>query len=335
VSVAPLCSVIVVNWNGRELLGPCLEGLQQQRWQDFEVLLVDNASTDGSAPWVRAHFPEVRVIENVRNLGFAGGANVGLAAAQGEHLVLLNNDAYPEPDFLQALVETAREDARVGMVAGVLVFAHRPERIASAGMRMQWDGVAIDHLAGRPRSCLPDTPVEIFGPSGGAALYRRAMIQEIGPFRAELFAYLEDVELAWRAQLAGWKCLLAPKAVARHVYSATSGLASRFRSFQLARNRVILLFLALPTGLWLRFAPFILAYDLFACAYGLLSGDREVVRGRLAALRAVPALWRERRALQQGRRVPLREIVRLLQPPMAPWTVLHLRREIARLAAPN
>lgn len=331
-SGTPLCSVVVVNWNGRELLGPCLEGLRQQRRQDFEVLLVDNASSDGSAAWVRTHFPEVRVIENARNLGFAGGANAGFAAAEGDCLVVLNNDTRPEPQFLEALVEAAREDARVGMVAGVLVFAHRPAYIASAGIRMQWDGVAIDHLAGQPRSLLPDTPVEIFGPSGGAALYRRAMIQEIGPFREDLFAYLEDAELAWRARLAGWRCLLAPDAVVHHVYSATSGLDSPFKSFQLARNRLLLLFLALPAGLWLRFAPFIVAYDLFACLYGLLSGDVQVVRGRLAALRAFPGLWAERRAVQARRRVALRELVRLLAPPMAPWTVLRLRRRIARLA---
>ncbi|MGC8874795.1 MAG: glycosyltransferase family 2 protein [Chloroflexia bacterium] len=331
-SGAPLCSVIVVNWNGRELLGPCLEGLREQRWQDFEVLLVDNASSDGSAAWVRTHFPEVHVIESARNLGFAGGANVGFAAARGEYLVVLNNDTRPEPQFLEALVEAAREDARVGMVAGVLVFAHRPDHIASAGIRMQWDGVAIDHLAGQPRSSLPDAPVEVFGPSGGAALYRRAMIREIGPFREELFAYLEDAELAWRARLAGWRCLLAPGAVVRHVYSATSGLGSPFKSFALARNRLLLLFLVLPGGLWLRFFPFIAAYDLSACAYGLLVGDLQVVRGRFAALRALSGLWGERRALQKRRRVALRDLARLLDPPMAPWSVLRLRRAIARLA---
>ncbi len=329
---APLCSVIVVNWNGRDLLGPCLQGLREQRQQDFEVLLVDNASSDGSAAWVRAHFPEVRVIENARNLGFAGGANVGFAASQGEYLVVLNNDTRPEPQFLEALVDAAQGDARIGMVAGVLVFAHRPEYIASAGIRMQWDGVAIDYLAGQPRSLLPAAPVEVFGPSGGAALYRRAMLREIGPFREDLFAYLEDAELAWRARLAGWRCLLAPKAIVHHVYSATSGLASPFKSFQLARNRLLLLFLAFPAGLWLRFAPFIAAYDLFACLYGLLSGDVQVVRGRLAALHALPRLWEERRALQQRRRVSLRELVRLLDPPMAPWSVLQLRRKIECLA---
>ncbi len=331
-SHTPTCSVIIPNWNGRHLLENCLQALRTQTWPDFETILVDNASTDGSAEWVARHDPTVRLLVNQENLGFAGGCNVGIAAARGDLLVLLNNDTVAEPTFLEALVEVARQEEGVGMVAGVLVFAHRPEVIASAGIRVHWDGVALDHLAGRPREVLPAQPLEVFGPSGGAALYRRRMLEEVGPLRREFFAYLEDVDLAWRGRLAGWRCLLAPRAVVRHLYSATGVQDSPFKSFHLARNRLWTLVLNLPAGLWVRYAPFILAYDLAACAYGLVR-DREVLRGRLAALRGLPSLWEKRRAVQQLRRVPLRDLGRLLSPPLAPWATIRLRREVSRLAA--
>ncbi len=334
-SSAPRCSVILVNWNGRPYLETCLEALRRQSFQDFETLLVDNGSTDGSPEWVAAHYPDVRLLVQSQNLGFAAGNNVGLAAARGEYLVLLNNDTEAEPTFLEALLETVGPRADVGMVAGVLVFAHRPQYIASAGIRMHWDGVFLDYLAGQPRASLPAVPVEILGPSGGAALFRRAMLEEVGHFRPDFFAYLEDADLAWRGRLAGWRCLLAPGAVVRHIYSATAGQDSPFKSFHLARNRLLVLFLDLPAGLWLRFAPLILAYDLAACAYGLVSGDHEVWRGRLAALRLLPALWRQRQAVQRRRRVPLRALARLTAPPLAPWTTLRLRQEIARLSSPG
>lgn len=329
---SPCCSVIIVNWNGRPFLGPCLEALSRQTFPDFETILVDNASTDGSPRWVAEHFPEVRLLVHSRNLGFAEGVNSGIAAARGDFLVLLNNDTQAEPRFLEALVETAGQDERVGMVGGVLVFARWPEFVASAGIRMQWDGVALDLWLGRRREELPDRPQEIFGPSGGTALLRRTMLEQVGLLRPEFFAYLEDVDLAWRARLAGWRCLLCPGAVVRHVYSATGGEDSPFKAFHLARNRWLVLYLNLPAGLWLRYAPLILAYDLAACAYGLMSGKHEIWRGRLAALRMLPSLRPERRAVQRLRQVSLRELTRLLSPPLSPWSTLRLRREIARRA---
>ena len=136
-----------------------------------------------------------------------------------------------------------------------------------------------------------------------------------------------------RCSGAGWRCLLAPQAVVRHVYSATAGPGSPFKSFHLARNRWLVLFLNLPAGLALLYAPLILAYDLAACAYGLLRGDREVLKGRWAALRMLPSLRPARRAAQRLRRVPLRAVARRLSPPLAPWTTLRLRKEIAALSA--
>ncbi len=330
-SSRPTCSVILVNWNGREFLGPCLAALQQQTFSDFETVMVDNASTDGSADWVAVNYPGVHLLHSERNVGFPAGCNAGIAAAQGEFLVLLNNDTEASPTFLEELVHTARLDERVGMVAGVLVFARQPGWINSAGITMHWDGTALDYAANQPLESLPSAPVEIFGPSGGAALYRRAMLEEVGALRSDFFAYLEDADLAWRGRLAGWEGLLAPRAVARHAYSATSGRGSSFKSFQMARNRLLLLYLDLPAGLWLRYGACILAYDLAAGAYGLLR-DRAVVRGRLAALRMFPALRADRRAVQKLRRVPLSALARWMERPLGPGEVVRMRRRIAALA---
>jgi GT2 family glycosyltransferase len=328
-STRPVASVIVVNWNGLAHLRACLPPLARQaQAAGAEILVVDNGSRDESVAWIEQHLPQLRVLPLRRNLGFARANNLGMQLARGELLIALNNDTIPEPGFLYELLAVFEARPDVGMAAAVLTFAHRPELVASAGIVVERNGLALDLWPGRHIDDLPRQPLEIFGPSGGAAAYRRAMLADVGLFDPAFWMYLEDADLAWRARLAGWRCLLAPTARARHVYSASSGQGSPLKQRLLARNRLRLLVRCLPATLLARWLPAILAYDVAAAAFGLLRGQPATFAGRVEALYALPSLLRQRRAIQATRRVPTSTLSSLSQPARWPRHYLAQQREL-------
>jgi GT2 family glycosyltransferase len=322
-------SAIIVSWNGLSHLPECLSTLLPQLPPGAEVVLVDNGSTDGTAGWVQATYPQVRLVALRENLGFSGGVNAGLRAACGALLLLINDDAFAEPGCIQALLDAMAQRPEVGAAGAVLTFAHQPEIVASAGIRIRRDGLALDLWAGRPVAELPTTPQEIMGPSGGAALYRRALLEDVGLMEPTFFNYLEDADLAWRAPVRGWHSVVVPGARARHVYSATAGQGSPFKQRLLGRNRVRVIVRCMPGGLLWRALPAILAYDLLAVGYSLLARQPAMIGGRLAALRELPALLRERRAIQARMIATKSAIVRWVEPPATPWTTLREQRRLA------
>jgi GT2 family glycosyltransferase len=326
-SSAPL-SIVIVSWNGMRQLPECLAALLPQLPPGAEMIVVDNGSTDGTPAWVRAHHPQLHLIGLPENLGFAGGVNVGLRAARGELLLLLNDDAFAEPGFVAALLDTMAQRPDIGAAAGVLLFAHRPDIVASAGIRMRRDWLALDLWAGRRALDLPADPQPIMGPSGGAALYRRVLLEDIGLMEQHFFNYLEDVDLAWRALLRGWKSVVVPQARARHVYSATAGQGSAFKQRLLGRNRLRVIARCLPSDLAGRCLPAILAYDLLAIGYAALARKPAIAYGRLAALRDLPQLLRERRAIQSGRRASTSDLTRWIEPAALPWQTLGQQRQL-------
>lgn len=330
---APMVGVVIVNWNGRIHLERCLDAMACQITRSFEVVVVDNGSADGSAEMVRQRFPHVRLLCQPRNLGFAEANNVGIRLLSNPFVATLNNDTEPRPDWLDQLTAPALVDERVGMVASKMLFAHRPGVINSAGIAMDRVGIAWDRLGGRPdRGAGPVE--EVFGPCAGAALYRRSMLDEIGLFDQEFFAYLEDVDLAWRARLAGWKCLYAPAAVVSHVHSATGVEGSPFKSYQLGRNKLWTIAKNYPSPQLYLALPMIAAYDLAAVLYGIVARrDLAALRGRLAGLCGLPRQWRKRRGVQKLRRVTYSDLAKQMSPIATPFGVLaryrHLRLEEA------
>lgn len=326
-------SVIIPTWNGLQHLPTCLEAVLPQLPPAAEIVLVDNGSHDGTAAWVRAHHPDIRLLALPHNLGFAGGVNAGLRAAGGELLLLLNDDAFVEPGCVAGLLHTMQRNPTCGAVGGVLTFAHRPELAACAGIRVRRDLVALDLWSGRAVAELPHTPQPIFGVSGGLALLRRAMLDDVGLFDPEFFAYLEDADLAWRARLRGWEALVEPAARARHIYSATGGQGSPFKQRLLARNRIRVLLRCVPSELLLPLLPGVLAYDLAALAYGSLSGQWGIVRGRLETSRLWRELLQQRRAIQARNRTPAAELARWLEPTPPPWETWHAQRRLAQILA--
>lgn len=324
----PLLSVIIVSWNGMRHLPDCLAALVPQLPADAELVLIDNGSSDGMPAWARTNYPAARVLPLRHNLGFAGGVNAGLRIAQGEQLLLLNDDAFVEPGCIPALLEALRANPALGAASGALVFNHRPELVAAAGIRVRRDGLALDLWTGRAVADLPAAPQPAFGASGGLALYRRAMLDDIGLLEAGFFNYLEDADLAWRARLRGWETLAVPAARARHVYSATSGQGSPFKQRLLGRNRLRTIVRCFPAEELPRALPTILAYDAMAAGYGMATRNRAMLAGRWEALRELPALLAQRRAIQARRTAPRGALAGWLEAVPPPWQTLREQRQL-------
>jgi len=239
-----MISVIVVNWNRRELLRECLRSLAGQTVDGFEVILVDNGSTDGSVEMARREFaPSVKfslqIIENNKNNGFCAANNQGFAAARGQFIALLNNDAEAEPEWLAAL-HSAFDDAAIGMAASKILVWEDPTRIDKVGHLIYPDGQNRGRGTGERDTGQYDRREPVLWPDGCAAMYRQAMIGEIGGFDEDLFAYADDAELGLRARIAGWDCLYVPEARVRHHRGQTLGVASVNRLTLIERNRILL-----------------------------------------------------------------------------------------------
>ncbi len=268
---------------------------------ETEAIVVDNASSDGSRAMVRREFPDVALVEHDENVGFPAAVNAGVARTSGEWLVLLNNDATIERDALANVFARPIPDD-VGTIAMQMRFAARPDLVNSAGLGLDVLCVSYDRLLGAPASGDAQRPAEVFGACGGAAVYRRAMFEGIGGMDGRIFLYLDDVDLAWRARMAGWRALYAPDAVVWHHHSATTRHGSSFKYFHVGRNRVRLLARNADRRHLLRRGPAMLAYDLGYVAYVALA-DRSLgpLRGRLAGLRE----WRSLRAEGAALRRPI------------------------------
>jgi GT2 family glycosyltransferase len=296
-------SVIIVNWNGREHLQTCLDALAAQQGVEFETLLVDNGSSDGSGDFVRQHFPSVRVVALARNHGFAGGNNAGARAAVGRYLVFLNNDTAVQPGWLAALRAAVDEARGIALATSLVVYMHDPAIIDSAGDGvLQW-GAAFKRFHGSPASEASESD-EVFGVCGAACLVSKAAFDELGGFDEHFFVSHEDVDLSYRARLLGYRCRYAADAVVRHRGSATLGRASVFAVFHGQRNLEWVYLKNSPLGVLLRSLPGHLLYTAAAAGYfarhGLLGA---FLRAKLAAVGGIPRVLRQRRSVQRTRRV--------------------------------
>ena len=215
-------AVVIVNWNSREDLRTCLASLHTQTHHDLEVIVVDNGSTDGSAAMVSADFPSCRLLAQAENLGFAEGCNRGIEASTSAWVAMLNNDCVAEPGWAAGLVDAAhRAPVSCGMLQSLMVFLDRPETINSTGVELTALGGGRDRHKSRTWPNDESVrPAAIFCPTAGAAAYRRAMLDQIrlstGYFDRSHFMYFEDLDLGWRARLAGWEALYVPDSIVRH-----------------------------------------------------------------------------------------------------------------------
>lgn len=297
-------TVVIPNYNGAHLLGECLCSLFEQTHPAERIVVVDDASTDCSVSLIRSHFPEVNVIELQNNQGFCRAANRGLEAAGSTYIALLNNDAVADKEWLNALTRAMEAVPEAGSCAAKMIFSEEKRRINSAGLFMRVDGVARDIGYGHPDGGEFDQYGSVFGASGGAAMYRRSMLEDVGFFDEDFVAYSEDVDLSFRAQLRGWECLFVPSAVVYHHGGVSYQANSPKRTFCSSRNMLTVVLKDFPTTLLLRHWHQILLAQVYQVFYFTMRGQaRDVILGKLAALKALPSTYRKRKAIQAGRRV--------------------------------
>lgn len=313
----PAVAVIIPNWNGAHLLPTCLESLRRQTDRfAFETVVIDNASTDASRALLRTDFPEVRVITLPKNVFFAGAVNAGIRATTTPYLALLNNDTEVEPGWLAALVAALEGCPEAGLAASKMLLFDRRDVINSAGDLYRTDGTPGNRGVWEIDQGQYDDARQVFGACGGAALYRRGMLDEIGLFDEDFVGYCEDVDLNFRAQLAGYRCIFVPEARIYHRLSATGG--GPIASYFCGRNFVNVIVKDLPGPLLRRFWPRILAAQV-RLSWASLRHIREPaararLRGQAAAGLALPAMLRKRRSIQATRRVDLAYLESILTP---------------------
>jgi GT2 family glycosyltransferase len=326
---APLFSVVVLNWNGRHLLEECLSTIRSQTFGNFETIVVDNGSTDGSADWVKDHWAEsVSIVALSSNLGFAGGNNAGIRRARGRYVTLLNNDTAVAPGWLAAMDEAVRRHPDAGMFTPKILNYYRRDEIDNTGHLIYPDGLARGRDRLEKDDGRFDGEGETLWPSGCAGVYKKEMLDEIGLLDDLFFAYGEDVDLGLRGRWAGWTCFYVPSANVYHKYSATTGMYSPEKAFLAERNRIWLLFKNFPV-VDILLSPFhtVLRYALhlkgaitgkgasgrFAREFSVGALLRVTLNAEIAALRGLPDMLRKRRACKGHHRIGAREFRRLLR----------------------
>jgi GT2 family glycosyltransferase len=326
----PAVSIVIVNWNGREHLARCLPSLMAQTYRDFEIIIVDNGSSDGSVAFIRQHYPHVHLLQNSENLGFARPNNQAIRLARGRYILTLNNDTELRPNWLQALVSAGHAHPEIGAFASLIVFDGRRHMIDSAGLSVSLAGIGCQNRLGEDVQQVQQ-PEEVFGVCAAAALYRRELLEDVGLFDEDYFAYYEDVDLAWRARLRGWRAMLVPQAVVYHVHSATSGRASVFKERLITRNKVWTTLKNYPFPAWLLFLPLILAYDIIGVCLPLLRGDHFPLLGFWQGIRYARVALSKRPAIQAGRVVSFRQMMPLMRCFKQPFGGWLARRKTGRL----
>jgi GT2 family glycosyltransferase len=295
----PTVSVVIVNYNGRDFLGETLASLQRQSLPPLEVVVADNASTDGSREWLREAFPQVRVVALESNLGFAEGCNRAAAVASGELLGLLNSDAVADPGWLAESVRALDEHPRAAAAVPKILSGSRPGHIEQAGALFNNLGHYWGRGFGEPDDGRYDEPAEVPGLTACAAVVRRAALGGAPPFDGELFLYAEEFDLTLRLRAAGHAIRYAPRAVVRHLgmrsISAASPQPRVLQQFYCNRNRMKILAKYYPASVLLRGAPLVLMSLAYWNAFFLrAAGPRFLARAVMAQARFAAHGLRER-----------------------------------------
>jgi GT2 family glycosyltransferase len=303
--ISNLISIIIPHWNAIHHLPTCLESLRRQTHPHVETIVADNGSTDGSLELLARDYPEVRMLPLGENRGFTGACNAGMRAARGEFVALLNNDTAADPRWLEEIVAAFRRHPEAGLVASKMRLFDRRDTFHTAGDFYRVNGIPGNRGVWQQDTGQYDREETVFNACGGSAAYRRAMLDQVGLLDEDFFFSCEDLDLAWRAQLAGWRCVYAPRAVVYHKLSATGGGVTA--SFYDGRNFIYLLAKDYPGDLWRLHWRAILRAQLRIAGDALRAwrgaAARARLRGQLAGLCGLPKMLGKRRAVQRCRTV--------------------------------
>lgn len=310
-----IISVVIPNWNGKQFLAPCLDSLLAQTWPDVEIIIADNASTDGSQAFIEANYPQVKLLALDKNYGFTGACNAGMEAATGGIVTLLNNDTEVDPSWLSEVHSAFERYPAAGIVASKMLLFDQRDTFHTAGDVFYTNGTPGNRgVWQKDTDQFAEGPV--FSACGGSSAYKKEMLDEVGLLDNDFFFSCEDVDIAWRAHLQGWETIYAPNAVVYHHLKATGGGTTA--SFYDGRNFIYVLVKNLPTGLWRKYRGEIIAKQ-WAIAMDALKawrGDaaRATLKGQLTGITHIPRLLKKRRAIQRTKTASDAAIEALLTP---------------------
>lgn len=320
----PVISVIIPTVNGRALLPLALDSLRRQTLPPDEVIVVDNGSVDGTVTWLQEEYPEVRVLALGHNTGFSFAVNRGVEATSGDYVALLNNDVEVGADWISALTSRLQADRAAGSAASKMLVFHHRSILDGAGDVMAWSGIPLPRGHRQRDAGQLDAPSYVFGARAGAAMYRRVALEDVGSFDEDFFAFCEDVDWAFRAQLRGWRCAYEPAGIAYHVGGASSTSEHRMVPRFYAMNRRNIIWMVVkdfPRQALIRHAGLLAAGQFLLLATAVR--DRALRAQLLAwwqAMLGLPRMLAKRRVVQRSacvERSALDEvIVRRIRPPV-------------------
>jgi len=322
----PLISIVVLNWNGRKIIKRCLDAVFSQTYPNFEVILSDNGSTDGSVEFVRKNYPKVKIIENGRNLGCAEGNNVGMRIAKGKYICNLANDTKPDKNWLMEMFKVIESDKKIGAVGPKLVFMHDPKIINAAGTIATKDGL-VRYRGWKEKDVGQyDKVEEVFAVNNVACMYRKKALQDVGLLDPEFFIYNEDADLGWRMRLRGWKSVYVPTAIVQHEVGTTMGKYSEKGAYYAHRNWIWMIIKNFSLSSLILYSPFIIVWNIISVLRGLTRGSLINLIAIKDALKDLPRVLKLRKEIQSKRKIPEWEIRRfMVYPPYFKFILRFLK----------
>lgn len=319
----PKVTVVIPNWNTERWLKECLDSLRVQTFQDFHIILIDNGSTDNSLAFVQTHYPDVEILAFKENRGFAPAVNAGIWHTQSEYVALLNVDTEPYPDWLANLVKVMEQSPLdVGCLASKMLSLQNPTIIDDAGNVLSWYGSASKRGNGEPATAFTNME-EVFSASGGATLYRRSFLEELGGFDESFVTYLEDVDLGLRGRLLGYRCLYVPTAQILHQWGGAEIPRPKY-VYLVTRNRLALLLKNIPWSLLIKHSPTLLYGQLYF--FLVYKKPLYTIAGILACFIALPHILRQRYIIQHSKKIPAQTLEALLSTELGEpglWNILR------------
>ena len=302
-----LVSIVIPNWNGKRFLAGCLDSIREQTYQALETYIVDNGSKDGSVEFLQESYPEVKLICYEQNTGFAPAVNAGIRESKGDYIALINNDTIVDKHWVESLAAVLDEREELGSVGCKMLAYDNPEILDGVGDGYRRGGLPGRIGHGEKDLGLFDKPRYILGACGGAAMYRRTLFNDIGLFDDDFFAYLEDVDMALRAQSAGYKCLYVPEAKIYHLGCGTTGSGYSPLVVSLsAQNNINTIVKNIPFTMMLKFLPHILFWQAYYLAVVIVRGGQLIpwIKGTVKAIMMLPKMIAKRKEINAKRRVP-------------------------------
>jgi len=301
-----LVSIVIPNWNGKKFLAPCLDSLLAQTYRNFEIIVVDNGSHDGSTDLLKQHYPDVKLLALAHNTGFSFAVNRGIEASFGAYIALINNDTKAHEQWLEKMVLALKNHAHIGSVACKMLSYDDPTILDGAGDGLRRGMLPARTGHGEKDIGQFDNERYVLGACGGAALYRKSMLAEIGLFDEDFFAYLEDVDLDLRAQSAGYQCLYIPEAIIYHLGCGTTGSGYNKLVVRLScRNNINMIVKNIPARLLFAFLPYIVFWQAYYLAAVIIRGGSFLawLAGAAEALFLLPEMLKKREQIKRQRKV--------------------------------